>query len=104
MSEYTTVTLTKDVKNQLSDGMQEGETWNEYLQRLQAENSEQEPTEPDLSEEDLNQIRAIVQETSQETAQADAAREQFEETEIDYDHIREIVREEVRRALEELVR
>ncbi|QLH83847.1 hypothetical protein [Halosimplex pelagicum] len=104
MSEYTTVTLTKDIKDQLSDSMQEGETWNEYLQRLQAESSDQEPTESSLSEEDFSQIRAIVQETSQETVQADAAREQFEDVEIDYDYIREIVREEVRRALEELVR
>lgn len=103
MSNYTTITVSKELKEELDSGIEEGETWNEYLKRLKEGDSIQGNlgTSEGLSDEDYNQLRTLFQEAV-ETKDSDS--NQDESDDIDYTRIREIVREEVRRALEEIVR
>lgn len=106
MPEYTTITVSKELKEELNSEISEEETWNEYLQRLKSEKPEQETVDnrDGLSENDLNQIREMFREVSGNLDREETGSSQAEDAEIDYNHLREIVREEVRRALEEIVR
>lgn len=106
VSEYTTITVSKELKEELDAGMADGETWNDYLQRLQ-----QGALEPDTAEStqrvskmDPAELRAVFQDATEEFTSGESRDGSVEPAEIDYDHIREIVRNEIRRALEEILR
>lgn len=105
MSDYTTITVSKGVKEDLESDIEDGETWNEYLQRL-SEKPEHAETESstEVSEEGVDEIKVLLQDLAEERDVDQSSVISDSTQDIDYDHVREIVREEVRRALEEIVR
>lgn len=106
MSEYTTITVSKELKEELDAGMADGETWNDYLQRLKQGALEPDTTESTqrVSEMDPAELRAVFQDAAEEFTSSESAAGTVEQADIDYDHIREIVRDETRRALEDILR
>lgn len=104
MADHTTITVSKELKEELDADRAEGETWNEYLRRLHGEGGP--PATDDrasgLSEDDLEGIRTAFRAVAADLDRGEPDREHADR--VDDDRLREIVREEVRRALEDVVR
>lgn len=100
MAEHTTITVSNDLKADLAADKPAGETWNEYLRRLHEGSPAREPT-GDVASMDPDRLRTVVREALEE--QDVSERDRTDEG-IDYDCVREIVREEVRRVLEDVIR
>lgn len=105
VSDYTTITVSKEVKEDLESDIEDGETWNEYLQRLHEKPEQAETESPtEVSGASFGELKALLQALAEEKDVDQPAVVADSTQDIDYDHVREIVREEVRRALEEIVR
>lgn len=67
VSDYTTITVSKEVKEDLESDIEDGETWNEYLQRLskKPENPETESS-IEVSDEGFGELKALLQALAEE--------------------------------------
>lgn len=106
MADHSTITVSKALKAELDADRGEGDTWNGYLRRLHEESGSASTIDrtSGLTEGDLEAIRAVIEDVAVDSDQDDPDSERADRFAIDYDYLREIVREELRRALDDMVR